>query len=146
MSLKIPFSGGCACGAIRYQATGDPILSLNCHCRDCQHASGSAYASLIVLSTEDVEMSGEEPKYHAKISDGGNEVRRGFCADCGSPVTLLEPDRPKLVFLQAGSLDDPSNHEPTMDIFIASAHPWDTLDPQLEKFPGMPPVPDSLGR
>ena len=44
--MSTPFSGGCACGAIRYERTAEPAISLNCHCRDCQRASGSAFAPI----------------------------------------------------------------------------------------------------
>ena len=42
-------SGGCACGAIRYEWAADPLIMMNCHCRDCQKASGSAYAAIVVV-------------------------------------------------------------------------------------------------
>ena len=87
-----------------------------------------------------------EPKFYSKISDAGNTVQRGFCSDCGSPLTILEPHRPKLIFIHAASLDDPKIHNPTMDIFTESANEWDVMNPELEKFPGMPPVPADLGR
>lgn len=138
-------SGGCGCRAIRYSFVGDPILALNCHCRDCQHASGSGFGPFIIVWKHDLKMTGE-PKYYTKTSDAGNTVQRGFCAACGSPVTILEPDRPKLVFLYAGSLDDSSGYRPAMNIFTDSAHAWAPLDPSIEKFPKMPPVPDDLGR
>ncbi len=146
MPMTDPVSGGCSCGAIRFEYSGEPVLSLNCHCRDCQHASGSAFASFVVVWKESFRLRCGEPKYHAKVSDAGNTMRRGFCAECGSPITILEPHRPKLAFIHAASLDDPSTYKPTMDIFTASAHPWDVMNPKLEKFAGMPPVPDSLGR
>ncbi|MEM7541121.1 MAG: GFA family protein [Pseudomonadota bacterium] len=138
-------TGGCGCGAVRYEFCDEPVLTLNCHCRDCQRASGSAYGSFLIVWQATFKMLGATPKYYAKVSDGGNAVERGFCAECGSPVTILEPHRPKLIFLHAGSLDDPSQHQPAMDIFTESAHAWDLLDPNREKFPGMPPVPDDLG-
>lgn len=146
MSEKEKVTGGCACGAIRYAYTSDEILALNCHCRDCQRASGSAFGALVIVWKEEFEMLDGELKYYTKKSDAGNTMQRGFCADCGSPMTIFEPHRPKLIFLHAASLDDPSKHQPTMDIFTDSAHPWDILDPEIQKFPGMPPVPDELGR
>lgn len=46
--MPVPFSGGCACGAIRYECSGEPLASLNGHCRDCQRASGSAFAAILI--------------------------------------------------------------------------------------------------
>ena len=78
-------------------------------------------------------------------ADSGNTMQRGYCPQCSSPVWLLEPHRPKLVFLHAASLDDPGIYNPVMDIFTDSAHRWDVMDPATEKFPQMPPVPDEFG-
>jgi len=139
-------SGGCGCGAIRYAYSGDPILALNCHCRDCQYSSGSAFSSFIVIWKTGFEWVKGEPKYFLKKSDSGNPLHRGFCENCGSSVSILEPARPKLILIYAGSLDDPGEHQPTMDIFVDSAQPWDKFDSVTEKFAGMPPLPDDLGK
>ena len=55
-------SGGCACGAIHYDCNADPLIMFNCHCRDCQRASGSAYAAIVVVPKAAVQMRGE-PRY-----------------------------------------------------------------------------------
>ena len=71
-------SGGCACGAIRYETESDPVIMLNCHCRDCQKASGSAYAAIVVFPSDAVRMTGE-PRYHKVVGNAGKAVERGFC-------------------------------------------------------------------
>ena len=70
-------SGGCACGAIHYECNVDPVLMLNCHCRDCQQASGSAYAAVVVVPKAAVQMRGE-PRYHRIVGDTGKAVERVF--------------------------------------------------------------------
>jgi hypothetical protein len=137
------FSGGCACGAIRYACSTEPILSFNCHCRTCQRANGSAFASVLVVTKVAFELLQGEPKYYSTKTDSGYAVQRGFCPECGSQVFIMEPHRPDIVVLHAGSLDDPSWHKPVVDIYTASAYPWDHMDPALPKFPEMPPLPDS---
>lgn len=127
-------SGGCACGAIRYETAADPVLMLNCHCRDCQRASGSAYAALVVVPKASLKMTGE-PRYHEVTGASGNAVERGFCLACGSPLALKLGWMPDLFALQAGSLDDPSLHKPAMDIYTASAQAWDHMHPDLPKRP-----------
>jgi len=67
-------SGGCACGAIHYECSADPVLMLNCHCRDCQQASGSAYAAIVVLPKSAVQISRVTTKSSdrpAKLSNVG---------------------------------------------------------------------------
>lgn len=146
MTMTVPFSGGCACGAIRYECTAGPIVSSNCHCRDCQRATGSAFGSFLVVGADAFRLLGGQPKFYRKISDGGDPMLRGFCPECGSPIVIYEPHRPKLAIVYAATLDDPSRHTPTMDIFTASAQPWDVMNPDLQKFPAMPPMPESFGR
>ena len=127
-------SGGCACGAIRYESDADPIVALNCHCRDCQRAGGSAYGAIMVVPQAAVKLRGEL-HYYKTIGDKGNAVERGFCSVCGSQVTTKLERMPDVLGLHAASLDDPSLYTPTIDAFTASAQPWDHMHPQTKKFP-----------
>ena len=63
-------SGGCACGAIRYECDADPIIMMNCHCRDCQKASGSGYAAIVVVPKAAIQIRGEQ-RYHKVIGQSG---------------------------------------------------------------------------
>ena len=78
-----------------------------------------------------------EPPLTAAAS--GNEVQRGFCPSCGSPVLINNVTR-ALCILPASTLDDPSGFRPEMDIFTSHAQAWDRMDPDLPKFPEMPPI------
>lgn len=127
-------SGGCACGAIRYEAGAEPLLMLNCHCRDCQRASGSGFAAIVVLPGDAVKLTGE-PRYHAVTGSSGRPVERGFCPACGSPVAVKLGHMPDVFGVHAASLDDPSLFKPAVDLFTASAHAWDHMDPNLPKRP-----------
>jgi len=130
MAAKL--SGGCACGAIRYETSADPVVMLNCHCRDCQRASGAAYAAIMVVPKSAVQMQGE-PRYHRIVGKGGKAVERGFCTNCGNPVVARLERMPDLIGLQAGSLDDPAQYRPAMDIFTDSAPPWDCMSAETKK-------------
>lgn len=132
--MPTPFSGGCACGAIRYECAAGPILSLNCHCRDCQRGSGSAYASVVVVPTPAFKLLNGTPKYHTVKADNGHTSRRGFCPECGSPVLAKVDESPDIMIIQAASLDDPSWHRPVVDFFTSSAQPWDHMNSALRKF------------
>jgi hypothetical protein len=126
-------SGGCACGAIRYECNFDPVKMLNCHCRDCQRATGSAYAAIAIVPKVAVQMRGE-PRYFKIVGNAGMAVERGFCDICGSQLTLKLDRLPDILGLQAGTLDDPSVYRPTMDVFTSSAQPWDRMDPHTLKY------------
>jgi hypothetical protein len=132
--MNLPFSGGCACGAVRYECSAEPAMAFNCHCRDCQRASGSAYASGMLVPAETVRFTKGRPKYHAATADSGRAVGRGFCGDCGSPVVATQAGFP-IYIIYAGSLDDPSWHRPAMEIFASSAQPWDQLNAALPQYP-----------
>jgi hypothetical protein len=127
-------SGGCACGAVRYDAEVEPVVMLNCHCRDCQRATGSAYAAIVVVPKAAVRIEGEL-RYQKTIGDSGKAVERGFCPACGSPVAVRLEKLPDILGLQAGSLDDPSLHRPAMDLFTESAQPWDHTLGETKKLP-----------
>lgn len=132
MAQKI--AGGCACGAIRYQTEADPIVMVNCHCRDCQHAVGTAYAAVMVMPAAAVTLRGE-PRYFRTVGESGKAVERGFCQICGSPVTVKLERFPDAIGILAGSLDDPKLYKPGMELFTTSAQPWDLMQPDTQKMP-----------
>ncbi|OLP43103.1 GFA family protein [Rhizobium oryziradicis] len=95
------FSGGCQCGAIRFQAKGALKSSSICHCRMCQKAFGGYYAPLV--SVRDVDFEWTRGK--RKIFRSSNVVSRGFCGDCGTPLTYEDPTG---MSIAAGAFDDPA--------------------------------------
>jgi len=111
----------------------------NCHCRDCQKASGGAYEPDIGLPAAALKITGPV-KYYETKADSGNMLSRGFCPECGASLFGRTSAVPDLAMITAGSLDDPSLYKPTLDIFTASAQPWDHMNPTLAKFPKMPPM------
>jgi hypothetical protein len=131
------FSGGCMCGAIRYECSADPLLALNCHCRDCQRSTGGPFASVLAVPKDALKITGE-PKYHEVKADSGHMISRGFCVECGSPLFTKLSANPNMMGIKAASLDDPSWYRPAMDIYTDSAQPWDYLNPDLPKSAKMP--------
>lgn len=129
------FRGRCACGKVAYETDADPVVMMNCHCRDCQRASGTAFAALVLFPVDRFQLLGEL-KYFAVISERGTTLERGFCPNCGNPVTI-KPARPDMIFIQAASLDDPSLYKPTANIWVRSAAPWDHMDAALPRFERM---------
>jgi hypothetical protein len=140
-----PFAGGCACGAIRYTCTVDPLLSLNCHCRDCQREMGSGFAPIMVVPKAAFTVTHGSPHYFALLAASGQTTRRAFCAACGSPLFGLPGSAPEVVTIRVGSLDDPSVFRPSLDIYTISAQPWDVMNPDVSKVPKMPEEEPSSG-
>jgi hypothetical protein len=127
-------TGGCFCGALRYECEADPAIMVNCHCRHCQRASGTAFAAIAMVPKAATKVTGEA-RYFKTLADSGMEMERGFCPTCGSQVLLKLERRPTLIGIQAASFDDPSLFKPTLNIWTDSAQPWDHMDAAIEKRP-----------
>ena len=130
--------GGCACGAVRYEFTGDPVMMGHCQCRACQRNSGTGHCSHIGVQAATFTLSGPI-KYWDSKADSGNVVSRGFCTECGSPVSSKNSGVGFLAFVRATSLDDPSYFKPQMVVWTSMAQTWDPLDSSLPSFERMPP-------
>jgi hypothetical protein len=132
------FSGGCLCGAVRYECTSRPIMMLNCHCRDCQQSSGGPYTPVVYVPAKAFRITkGAVRQYTAPSVASGHNIR-SFCPDCGSRLTGAESDRG--IGITASSLDDPSWFRPTMNLWVSDAQPWDIRDERLPSFPEYPPA------
>jgi hypothetical protein len=123
-------TGGCACGAIRYQSSEPPRFSFHCQCRQCQRATGGGHASAFILAAEAVKITGEITFYD-RPSDSGHTVSQGFCAKCGSPVMNKNAGYPDSRYFHAATLDDPSLFRPERVLFRDASQPWDHIDPDL---------------
>jgi len=131
------WTGGCACGAVRYEASGDPVFQNHCQCRQCQRASGTGHGSYLSFAGG-VRVEGEVRTF-ALLADSGLGKRHGFCPACGTPL-LIRPDAaPGIVAVTAGSLDDPGRFAPAAVTYAGRALGWDPLDPALTAFAAMPP-------
>lgn len=135
---KTPLTGGCACGKIKYESTAQPVAMLHCHCRDCQHSSGGPFSSFTVVPAESFTIIQGEPKIYATESEMGGKNHRGFCADCGSPLTSKPEGAPGIVGIFTSSLDDTSIFNLQMEVWVSDARPLDHLNfaiPNFEKYP-----------
>ena len=134
------FSGGCACGAVTYQATSDPVATRICMCRICQRLTGGAGTVIAFFPTDAVSIAGETGDFSSP-ADSGNIMHRRFCQACGTPLFSTAEVRPHLFGIRVGSLDDPSSVTPTAIVWTEEAPAWALLDPQLDHFPGQMPAP-----
>ena len=116
-------TGGCQCGAVRYAITGELGRASICHCRMCQKAFGNAFAPLV--TARGLAWTRGEPK-HFRSS---NKVKRGFCAECGTPLTY-EPDglTPEIAIC---TLDDPNGVAPVIQVGVESRLMWSAVLPGL---------------
>mgnify|MGYP001178227042 CR=1 FL=1 len=134
-------TGGCLCGAVRYEVTGDPMMQVACHCTDCQKASGGSPTLALVVAPGAVKVTKGTPKRFVSKGDSGAEVVRVFCDNCGSPL-FSEPASSggAIMVVKIGSLDDPSDFKPQIDMYMSSARPWHAPHEGAMQFPKGPPV------
>jgi hypothetical protein len=132
------FTGGCACGAIRYEISAEPLFMNDCQCRDCQRESGTGHESHLTFSRAAVTLTGEA-KHWDMVADSGNVKTRSFCPACGAPVYMTFAAMPEIFTIRAASLDDPSWYKPQLVSYGYRGYAWDHLDPALPKFDKMPP-------
>jgi hypothetical protein len=133
------YTGGCACGAIRYETASEPVVETHCQCRDCQRRSGTGHASYLVFAQRaDVRITGTPTTWRV-AGDSGNEKIDAFCPTCGMPIYLAFAAMPDLIAIHAGSLDDPSRFKPQAVTYNVRGYGWDVIDPSLQIFETMPP-------
>jgi hypothetical protein len=109
----------------------------NCHCRDCQRASGGASSPVVYVPAKAFKITKGSPRYYSTSSEAVGHNKRGFCADCGSRLFGGGTDEGRGI--NAASLDHPSLFNPQMHIWTSDAQPWDQMDPKLPKFEKYPP-------
>ncbi len=131
MSEKtMPITGGCQCGAVRYESTEPPQSVGICHCRKCQKAYGAVSGLFAMFRRDTFRFTRGEPKLYQSSAWG----YRGFCETCGTPLVLLyELDDPEPGVL-IGSLDHPEEWPPNgHHMGIESQIPWDTIHDDLPR-------------
>ncbi len=130
-------TGGCLCGAVRYEADGPPDYAGCCYCADCRKASGSGFIGFMNYPAARLRFSGQTLEF-ASRSARGTEAVRNSCPVCGSLVFggVVGQDISHTIY--AGSLDDPALFVPAIAIFNRDRPDWAPLPPGLTVFETMP--------
>ncbi len=129
-------TGGCYCGAVRYELRGEPGPLVNCHCRDCRRVHGAAFAAGSLIRKADLRFtSGEEAVQEYETQNGF----RYFCERCGGRLFNRARSAPEFVVLLVASLDDEPTDEPVMHINVESRAPWYEILDDRPQHQAMPP-------
>jgi hypothetical protein len=118
--------GGCACGAVRYRLTSEPMFVHCCHCLNCQRQTGSAFVINALIESDRVQLLAAEPVPVDAPRDDGSPQRIFRCPTCEVAV-YSEYGRPEVKFVRAGTLDQPASVAPDVHIYTRSKLPWVTL-------------------
>ena len=125
--------GGCACGAVRYRLTSDPLFTHCCHCLNCQRQTGSAFVINLLIEADHVELLEGAPEPVDVPRDDGSKQRISRCPTCQVAV-YSDYGRPEVLFVRAGTLDQPSSVTPDVHIFTKSKLSWVTLPDSVPAF------------
>ena len=127
-------TGGCLCGAVRYEIRGQLRDIINCHCRMCQRTHGH-YGAYSSVAREDLSLTTDDGLkwFHSLQDDVTGNVYRGFCRQCGSSLFWKVNGR-KTISIAAGSLDQTANLKTAMHIWVSSAGDYYEITDNLPQF------------
>uniref|UniRef100_B0T247 Glutathione-dependent formaldehyde-activating GFA n=1 Tax=Caulobacter sp. (strain K31) TaxID=366602 RepID=B0T247_CAUSK len=131
------YTGGCLCGALRYEARGEPLFMGHCYCADCRKASGSGFIPFMAFSADGLTFSAPTRTFVCTSARGGDAVRNS-CPVCASLVFGGPVGETDSHTIYAGSLDDPSAFRPTVAIFTKGRPDWAVIPEGLTAFDGLP--------
>jgi hypothetical protein len=129
-------TGRCHCGRVRYACTGDVLRFSNCHCPDCRRISGAAFSSALVLGGAEVKVV--EGAEHVVAYESSPGKARCFCGRCGTHLFSTMREKPGLVVLRAGTLDEDPGVRPSMHIWVSEKAPWHEIADALPQHAGWP--------
>ncbi len=129
MPVNQPVSGGCQCGAIRYELHGESKMLYACHCSDYQTQSSSAFGMSLIVAPESLRFVSGEQRLRAwdTRGDDGAIKRCYFCPDCGTRIYHGSDRADDDISIKAGTLDDTSKLRPVAQIWLRSAQTWTAL-------------------
>src|SRR5271166_1821141 len=136
--MTLPLTGGCQCGALRYEITEAPRLTYACHCTDCQRMTSSAFSMAIVVSEIAFRLTKGEPRSIQRAADSGGVTTRWVCPDCGSWVSAAPRPGSTVRNVRGGTLDDTSWQRPTVHFWTRSKQPWVVLPEGAQSFETQP--------
>ena len=123
-------TGGCLCGAIRFEAAGEPLWIAHCHCHSCRRNTGAPVTTFVGFPADGFTYAAGRPK----VFNSSPDVRRSFCADCGTPLTYEADRAAGEVHVYISTLDNPDAFPPQFHVFTAEGIQWLHLDDNLPRY------------
>lgn len=131
-------TGGCFCGAVRYQSKGAPTSSLICHCETCRKVSSAPFVAWVTFKRRDFEFTtGVPTELHSSA-----QVVRSYCAQCGTPLGYTKEGVLDEIDITTCSLDDPGAYPPTRHEWVSEALHWIKIADGLPQHPASRPHAD----
>ena len=131
------YQGGCLCGKVRFEITGEIHDIIYCHCSQCRKAQGSAFATNGNVDTERFNfISGENELTGYESTPGQIKY---FCKHCGSPIISRNKSSPSKVRVRLGAVDSDIIERPVAHIFVASKANWEEIENDLPQYEAYEP-------
>lgn len=125
--------GACLCGKVTYEIRGTPPLVYYCHCGTCRKATGSSFATNMMVPTADFVLTGGRELLAAYESSPNK--RRWFCSGCGSPVYSQAESTQHVLSVRCGTLEGDPGVRPSVHIWVGSKAPWTDICDGLPQMP-----------
>lgn len=126
--------GSCLCGKVTYEVRGAPEVMYYCHCGMCRRATGSSFATNMVVREADFAVTSGQDRIKAYLSSPGEH--RHFCSECGSPLFSRAESRRGKLSVRCGTLQDDSPIRPSAHLHTASKAPWTEICDRIPRFDG----------
>ena len=131
-------TGGCYCGALRYEAEGEPLMRGQCHCRECQYVTGGGPNYFLVMPEAGFTWQKGEPARFRR-PDMDNPVTREFCPHCGTHIATRAPGLPGAIIIKVGSMDEPAQYgHPDLAIYLCDKQAFHQIPEGLPAYQRMP--------
>lgn len=130
--------GGCQCGRVRYQVSGEPLAVSVCHCTECQRQSGSAFGMSWIVRQSEFQLLKGSLKTFTRSSDSGRPVACAFCPECGTRIYHVPRYVDGVFNVKPGTFDDPSSVQPTREVWTARRQPWVQVTGEVQSFERQP--------
>ena len=142
--MKLPANGSCQCGNVNYEVTDEPLVTVACHCKDCQKLSTSAFSISMILNRSGFKiLSGKLKSWERPTAAGGVAVC-WFCPYCGNRIFHENPKMPNVIRLKPGTLEDTSFLEPQAHVWTCREQQWLGRFADLPKLERQPDVAAAL--
>ncbi len=125
--------GSCTCGKVKFEVRGEPLFMYHCHCGICRKATGTSFATNILVRTEDLVIV--EGRDAISAFESSPAKLRHFCSGCGSPIYSQGEATKHIVSVRCGTLDDDPVLRPVVHAYVASKAPWTEILDDLPQRP-----------
>ncbi len=126
--MPAPYAGGCLCGQVRWSARAEPINVRQCHCRNCQQATGAPFYARALFMDAHMEWEGRTTRWASS-----DRLHRMSCARCGTPV-FADPQDGPWISVALATMDNPNALRPGSHIWVSEKLDWVKIDDGLPQF------------